>query len=112
MSLLPFNKYNLFQEANLHPIFSISPFHILSILKEELNGKQRYFKGGDDTLHSRREAKFSTSKTFPTSINSNIERLTFNPEIVSKQKSIAAKIGFAQDMHHKRYKSIINKQQI
>ncbi|KAG2664287.1 hypothetical protein I3760_16G075100 [Carya illinoinensis] len=91
VSLPPLDKYNLFHDANLRSIFSITKFQICSDLKLAPKGKPRYCKGRQETLHCNRAAKPATSGTFPTGTNSDLDRFTFKPDTASKQRSNALK---------------------
>jgi hypothetical protein len=44
------------------------------------NGRPRYLTGREDTPHPRIYAKLPTRSMFPTIINSDLAKLTFNPE--------------------------------
>jgi hypothetical protein len=85
--LPPLNKYNCFQPAKWHSIFSIMSSQTDLAFKEAQNGRPKYFIGKEDTMHPRIRAKPSTLSTLPTGTNSNLAKLIIKPKTSLKQKN-------------------------
>jgi hypothetical protein len=92
--------WNAFNQSDLTTLRQIKPlptnqttFHFFNntirihfSLKGAPNGIPKYFKGIEETLQLRIQAKPSTSSTAPTWTNSNLVNLIFKPETSSKHK--------------------------
>ena len=74
--LPPFDKYCLFQSANLLLILSSNPSQIDEALWLAPRGNPRYRVGRDPTLHPNSTAISSMSSTSPTGINSLLDSQT------------------------------------
>jgi hypothetical protein len=77
----PLDKYNCFQLANRHSIFSITPSQKCLVLKDAPKGRPRYFNGSDETPLPKIQANPSyTLTTFPAGANSNLAKFLFKPD--------------------------------